>query len=139
MREALPKERTPDFNRILKEYWDAISDEDAHTPKPKGRLGAIMDEKFKSLGREVEGAYKRCERSGGLLFYYLFDGLNLTPEQARQLRPMCADYSMKGLDNTDKTQQGLLVLSAMQVLDTDQQRALSRKFKGQPAAKPKKK
>lgn len=134
VRSALPEPERKHFDRLLKEYWDAIAAEDKATPKdmgkPKGRVGAVIDEKFKSLGRELEAAYKRCERTGGLLYHFLFDSIDVTPEQEKQLRKLCSSYAMGGVDNKDKKAQGVMLANLMQILTQEQGQQLAAKFKG---------
>jgi hypothetical protein len=130
VRSVLPDQERRRFNRLLKEYWEGIAAEDKQQGKPKGRIGAVIDEKFKSLGRELEAAYKRCEKGGGLLYHYLFDSIEVTPEQEKPLRKLCSNYTMGGLDNKDKKSQGLMFVSLMQVLTPEQGRQLAAKFKG---------
>jgi hypothetical protein len=131
VRRALPEGEHRRFNKLLKEYWDAIAAEDQQQEKPKGRIGAVVDEKFKSLGRELEAAYKRCEKGGGLLYHYLFDSIEVTPEQEKPLRKLCSHYAMGGLDNKDKKAQGLMLANLMQVLTPEQGQQLAAKFKGE--------
>lgn len=131
VRALLPADQARVFDRLLKEYWDAIATEDKRLAKPKGRLGAAIDEKFKSLGREAEAAYKRCERSGAILYHYLFDSIGVMPEQEKPLRALCAGYAMNGLDNKDKKAQAVMLAGLMQVLTPEQGAALARKFKGE--------
>jgi len=133
VRELLPADKAKQFDRLLRAYWNAIAAEDASTPKPKGRAGAVIDEKFKSLGREIEAAYKRCEKSGAILYHYLFDSMTLTDEQSKQLRSLCSQYSMNGIDNNDKKSQGAMLVAVMQILTPEQGAQLAKKFKGEQA------
>ncbi|HYE61567.1 MAG TPA: hypothetical protein VD997_06200 [Phycisphaerales bacterium] len=139
VRAALPEKDRKHFDRLLREYWDAIAAEDKQTPrdmgKPKGRVGAVIDEKFKSLGREIEAAYRRCERSGTLLYHYLFDSIEVTPEQEKQLRKLCSSYAVGGIDNKDKKAQGVMLANLMQILTKEQGQQLAAKFKGGGAPK----
>jgi Spy/CpxP family protein refolding chaperone len=130
VRGLLDDRQRREFDRLMKGYWDAIAAEDRRQPKPKGRVGAIIDERFKSLGREVEAAYKRCERTGGVLYHYLFDSIDVTAEQEKQLRALCANYAMNGVDNNDKKAQGVMFASLVQVLTPEQGAELAKKFKG---------
>ncbi len=130
VRGLLTDRQRREFDGLLKAYWDAIAAEDRRQAKPKGRVGAIIDERFKSLGREVESAYKRCERTGGVLYHYLFDSIEVTAEQEKQLRALCANYAMNGVDNNDKKAQGVMFASLVQVLTPEQGAELAKKFKG---------
>jgi|GEM_PF-5560246 len=130
VRALLPDVQRKRFDKLLKEYWAAIAAEDQAQPTPKGRVGAVVDEKFKSLGRELEAAYKRCEKGGGLLYHYLFDSIAVTPEQEKHLRKLCSNYAMGGLDNKDKKTQALALANLMQLLTPEQGQQLAAKFKG---------
>jgi hypothetical protein len=141
VRSALPENKAREFDRLMKEFYNAAVADDKATPKPKGRIGIILEERFKSLGRELEAAYKRCERSGAVLYHYLFDSIGVTPEQEKHLRSLCATYAMGGLDDKDKKAQGVMFANVVQVLTPEQAAALGRKFKGgmkyEKAKKPK--
>ena len=139
VRGLLSEGERREFDRLLKEYWGAIAAEDRRQPKPKGRVGAVLDERFKSLGREAEAAYKRCEKSGAILYHYLFDSIEVTDEQEKQLRSLCASYSMNGVDNNDKKAQGVMFASLVQVLTPEQGAELAKKFKGESGTAKKKK
>ena len=130
VRGALPPDQAKEYDRLLREYWTALAEEDSHATKPKGRIGVVLEEKMKDLGREIEAAFHRSERSGGVLYYYLFGSMTLTPDQSKRLHELCANYSMKGIDNQDKTAQGVFFLAATQVLEPEQRKAFVKKLKG---------
>jgi hypothetical protein len=130
VRDALPPDQAKEYNRLLREYWNALAEEDSHTPKPKGRVGIIIDEKLKDLGREIEAAFHRAERSGAVLYGYLFTGMTLSPEQSKRLHELCASYSAMGVDTADKKLQGTFFLAVTQVLEPDQRKAFVKRIKG---------
>lgn len=135
VRAALPPAQAAVYDRLLKDYWKAIGTEGTRGPNPKGYLGAVLEEKFKSLGREAEAAYHRCEKSGGLLYHYLFDTMTMGEDQEKQLRRLCATYAAGGLDNRDKKEEGMLIVSVMQVLTPEQRVVLGKRLNPQGITK----
>jgi hypothetical protein len=130
LRRAMSPDNAAKFDRLLHEYWNALVQEDHKEPKPKGRIGIVADAKFKDLGKEIEAAYHRSERSGGVLFGYLFKSMTLTDDQSKRLHELCANYSMGGLDNKDKTTQTTFFLAVTQVLEPDQRKVFVKRLKG---------
>jgi hypothetical protein len=130
VRSALSPDHAREFDRLLREYWNALAADDAKQPKPKGRVGVIADAKFKDLGKEIEAAFHRAEKSGGVLYGYLFKGMTLSDEQSKRLHELCATYSASGLDDKDKKAQGTFFLAVVQVLDQDQRRLFVQRLQG---------
>jgi hypothetical protein len=130
LRGAMSAENAAKFDRLLREYWNALVQEDHKEPKPKGRIGVVSEAKFKDLGKEIEAAYHRSERSGGVLYGYLFKSMTLSDDQSKRLHELCANYSMGGLDNKDKTTQTAFFVSVTQVLEPDQRKVFVKKLKG---------
>jgi hypothetical protein len=130
VRDCLTPDQARAFDNLLKEYWDAIVEEAKHAPKPKGRLGIIIEERLKDLGREVEAAYHRCEKSGAVLYGYLFKSMTLTNDQSKRLHELCANYSATGLDNKDKATQTTFFLSVTAILDADQRKLFVQRLQG---------
>ena len=130
VRSALSAEKAAEFDRLLREYWNALAEEDRHESKPKGRVGIIADAKLKDLGKELEAAFHRSERSGGVLYGYLFKGMSLSDEQGKRLRELCAVYSASGLDDKDKGTQGTFFLAVMQQLEPEQQKVFVKRLRG---------
>lgn len=130
LRGAMSPDNAARFDRLLREYWNALVQEDHKEPKPKGRIGVVAGAKVKDLGKEIEAAYHRSERSGGVLFGYLFKSMKLTDDQSKRLHELCANYSMGGLDNKDKTTQTAFFVAATQVLEPDQRKVFVKRLKG---------
>lgn len=130
LKAALSPDNAAAFDRLLREYWDALAADDKKTPKPKGRLGVVADAKLKDLGREVEAAFHRAEKGGGILYGYLFQGMTLGDDQRKRLHELCATYSQGGLDNKDKKEQGTFFLAVVQILDQDQRKAFVKRIQG---------
>ncbi len=130
LRAAMSPENAAQFDRLLREYWNALVQEDRKEPKPKGRIGVIAGAKFKDLGKEIEAAYHRSERSGGVLYGYLFKSMTLSDDQSKRLHELCATYSVDGLDNKDKATQTTFFLAVTQVLEPDQRKVFVKRLKG---------
>lgn len=130
VREALSPANASKFDALLRGYWNALAADDAKLKKPKGRLGVIADSKLKDLGKEIESAFHRAEKSGGVLYGYLFKSMKLTEDQSRRLHDLCATYSVGGLDNKDKASQAAFFLAVTQVLDKDQRRDFVKRLQG---------
>jgi hypothetical protein len=130
LRGAMSPENAARFDHLLREYWSALVQDDRKEPKPKGRIGVIAGAKFQDLGKEVEAAYHRSERSGGVLYSYLFKSMKLSDDQSKRLHELCANYSASGLDDKDKTTQAAFFIAATQVLEPDQRKAFVKRLKG---------
>jgi hypothetical protein len=130
LRAAMTPAKSAEFDRLCREYWNALADDDKKLPKPKGRLGVIADAKIKDLGREVEAAFHRAEKSGGVLYGYLFRSMKLTDDQRKKLRELCASYSVGGLDNKEKAAQAAFFISVTQILDADQRKEFGKRIGG---------
>jgi hypothetical protein len=131
VRATLPEAARGAFDRLLSEYWDAIAAEGRRAqPKPKPRFAAVAEEKLASLGREIEAAYKRSEKSGGVLYAYLFGEMTLTREQEGKLRELCSVYAAKGIDNLEKKEQLAFFAAATAIWDKEQRPAFVKKLQG---------
>lgn len=130
LKDAMSPGNAKAFDRLLREYWNALADDDKKLPKPKGRLGVIADAKLKDLGKEIESAFHRAEKGGGILYGYLFQGMTLGDDQRKRLHELCATYSQGGLDNKDKQEQGTFFLAVVQILDQDQRKVFVKRLQG---------
>jgi len=130
LKSALSRDNAKAFDRLLREYWNALADDDKRQPKPEGRVGIIAGAKLKDLGREIEAAFHRAEKGGGILYGYLFQGMTLKDDQRQRLHELCATYSQGGVDNKDKTQQGTFFLAAVQILDQEQRKVFVKRIQG---------
>jgi hypothetical protein len=130
LRAAMSPANSAQFNRLLREYWNALADDDNKLLKPKGRIGIITDAKLKDLGREIESAFHRAEKSGGVLYGYLFRSMKLTDDQSKKLHDLCATYSMGGLDNKEKAAQAAFFISVTQVLEPEQRKEFGKRISG---------
>src|SRR5262249_37343741 len=117
LRGAMSADHAAQFDRLCRQYWNALAEDDQKLEKPKGRIGVVTEAKIKDLGREVEAAFHRAEKSGGVLYGYLFRSMKLTEDQSKKLHQLCADYSAGGLDNKDKTAQGAFFINVSQILE----------------------
>jgi hypothetical protein len=130
LKDAMSPDNAKAFDRLLREYWNALAEDDKKLPKPKGRLGVVAEAKFKDLGKEIEAAFHRAEKGGGILYGYLFQGMTLKDEQRQRLHELCATYSQGGLDNKDKKEQGTFFLAVVQILDQDQRKEFVKRTQG---------
>src|ERR1051325_9562478 len=47
VKAAMSDSHGKEFDGLLRAYWDALAADDAKLPKPKGRIGVVMDAKLK--------------------------------------------------------------------------------------------
>jgi hypothetical protein len=120
---VLPVDKKPEFERLLKEYWDAVVAEKQRTgpasaandearpavtrERIKARWEIVLQERMECFGREVERAFKRQQAAGSILFKYLTKGVDLSKEQADRVREVCERFAMETrlVDATAEQQQ----------------------------------
>jgi hypothetical protein len=133
VRAALPSDVAPRFDAVLDEYWRAVVREGQREPgengKPRPGAQAVIEERLRSLGRELELSFQRQLRSGDILFSYLTAGLELRPEQAVRIRQAVADVVERHDVESDKRAQALLGASILAYLDAQQAAAFILKVK----------
>lgn len=145
---VLPTEQRPEFERLLKEYFDAVVAErqrpaspsgprsaDAGAPEPKkertkARWEIILQERVECFGREIERAFKRQEAAGSILFRYLTTGVDLSKEQAEKVRDVCEAFARDTKMNATPEQQRKFFFDLAALLDTRQQTKMIRRLQG---------
>lgn len=135
--KQLPPDAKAEYERLLDEYYAAVRQETLRNTGEKKPLWAIrVDERLKSLGREIERSFKRQLYNGEILFQYITPKLGLRAEQEPRIREVCAKFAeeLNGNDAT-KAQQVRFVLELGKALDNDQRRILGKLLKGQQAKK----
>lgn len=135
--KLLPADATPEYERLVDEYYTAVRDETRRNTGEKKPLWAIrIDERLKALGREIERSFKRQLYNGEIIFQYVTPKLHLRPEQEPRIREVCAKFAeeLNGNDAT-KAQQVRFVLELGKALDPDQRKLLGQILKGEQAKK----
>lgn len=128
---VLSAEQAKAFKAHLAAYYDAIVAERQADPaegemgsdgkrKPPARLGIVIDERLKALGREIERAFYRSLYSGELLYQLIDKAVTLRPEQAAKIRGWCAEFAEKGGQNPTEEQKRELFVRVLSVLDAQQ-------------------
>jgi hypothetical protein len=124
IRAALPEGKGGEFDRILREYWEAVIADRMSRPKPKGgfpsRLEAIAGARLESLGKEIERSFYRLLMSGEFIYRVATRGLTLTPEQSRRLREVIEEHYRVTGGNDDEAANKRLFAKSIAVLDDDQ-------------------
>jgi hypothetical protein len=133
IRAALPTDAAARFDAALDEYWRAVVREGQREPgengNPRHGVQAVIEERLRTLGREIELSFERQLRSGDILFSYLTAGLQLRPEQAVRIRQAVADVVERTDVESDKRAQALLGASILAYLDPQQAAAFILKVK----------
>ena len=80
----------------------------------------MIEERFASLGREIERSFERQLRSGDVLFAYLTEGITLRPDQEARIRQAVADVVERHDVEASKPAQALLGASILAYLDPEQ-------------------
>lgn len=130
VRAVLPIEQLGRFDAILKEYWDAVISQEKKKDPKKPRLAIAVGERAQSLAREAEAAFKRLEKSGTLVFHYLFDSFDLTPAQRTELRIVLEEYAEETKGSPTKQQEAAMFFKLLSKLDVKQQVELVKKVRG---------
>ena len=124
IRAALPADAAARFDALLDEYWRAVVREGRSTlgenGKPRSGFEVVIEERFASLGREIERSFERQLRSGDVLFAYLTEGITLRPDQEARIRQAVADVVERHDVEASKPAQALLGASILAYLDPEQ-------------------
>jgi hypothetical protein len=129
---VLPEAQRAQFGALLEEYWTAIVDE--HRRAKPGEditwFGAMLEERMAIVGKQIEQAYQRQEKSGTLAYYYLMDGLDLKPAQERRVRELITEFTERGGDDLPKAEQEKLFGGILAMLTPEQAAKLLKKVQG---------
>jgi hypothetical protein len=126
---VLPAEVKGAYDRLLREYWDAIVEQEKKAAPRKSRFEIMATERFGAFTREAQAAFQRLEKSGTLLFRYFFDKVSLSEEQAGAIRALLDEFVEESKGMPTKAQEQRVFVAVMSHLDTKQQTALIRYFK----------
>lgn len=147
VRRALPSAARAEFDRVLREYWDAVvrdvraavtpvadrmmapqtdvgRDGEAEPGAARSRFEIVLAEKSQELGQEIERAVQRQIQSGGLLASYLCKGMTLSDEQQARVRAACAEYMSRAGENGTPVEHLRLAATLLPILGEDQRQQL---------------
>lgn len=120
------------FERELAGIWRKIASERRGGDASKvTRLDVLLTQlKYggEALGKDIEAAFQRAERSGELAFAYVFRGLRLSDSQRTRLRSMFLDFYSENGPQPEKSVQDKFFLSVLGFLSEEQREKLLRKF-----------
>lgn len=117
------------YDALLKEYWDAVVEQEKKAAPSRSRFEIVTAERFQAFAREGQAAFQRLEKSGTLLFYYFFKDVALSDEQAGKIRGLLDEFVEETKGAPTKAQEQKIFLAVMGVLDVRQQTELVRRFK----------
>jgi hypothetical protein len=143
VRAALPADKREKFDALIDEYWKAVIDErlaageKEDDGKPKSRLSIMIDERLKSLGKEIEQSFQRVLYSGDLIYKIIAKDLTLTAQQEAEIRQLCAEYASVTKLNPTKEQEKSFGLKVLGKLTNEQQLIVIERFKGMGKRDPK--
>lgn len=126
----LPEPRRRAFRALLDEYRDALVRERRCDDPRAPRALILFTEAIASLGREIELAFARLNRSGEILFRYATRGLGLDPHQECAVREAIARYMERGGEEADEAAKRDLFIAVMFVLTEPQRTTLIERFRG---------
>ncbi len=106
----------------------------------KPRLGIVFGERTRMLAQEIEAAFARLTKSGGVLYAVLTRGMDLAPEQQGQVKAACAEYMERNPNGEGSPGEHLRLAGTLMPMLTDEQRQILRSnvTGGYRPAKPKK-
>lgn len=121
-----------EFERTLAGIWRRIASELHGGEVAKvTKLDVLLTQlKYggEALGKDLEAAFQRAERSGELAFAYIFRGQKLSDSQRTRLRGMFLDFYGENGPQPEKSVQDKFFLSVLGFLSEEQRERLLRKF-----------
>lgn len=147
VRRALPARARAEFDRLLREYWDAVvrdvraavtpvadrmmapqtdvgRDGEAQAAGERSRFEIVLAEKSQELGQEIERAVQRQIQSGGLLAAYLCKGMTLSEAQRARVHAACAEYMSRAGENGTPVEHLRLAATLLPILEPSQRQQL---------------
>ena len=131
VKELLEAQRA-EFGRILEEYWDAVVDEHRRSePADKfSWFGSMAQERLAVVGKQVEMAFQREEKSGAIAYAYLMKDLGLSKTQERRVRELIMEFTEKGGDSLPKAEKDRFFAGILAMLTPEQAEKLIKKIQG---------
>ena len=99
-------------------------------PTGRARFGRLTAERIESVGREIKLAFDRAMYSGGLLYAYAMQGIDVSPADEAKLRQYCQEFAERTKDSPKEADNQKLFLQFCSVLTVEQQVQAIRKFQG---------
>lgn len=120
---------------IVDEYWDAIAAEAKAGLGKKGRIGAILEERGRLLGKEIERSfYRQVDPKGEEEFERLLARLELRPEQESKVRHLAEEFIRSAKFRPTKAQEVAFIVRVSSMLDEGQRQRLA-EYIGEQAGK----
>lgn len=150
VRRALPPSARQVYDRLMREYWDAVVEDSRRGAGPKrdammgagdpepmngattdeekapSRVALIIRERGQMLGQEIQQTFERMVKSGGVLYAFLTRGMDLTPDQVARVKAACAEYMQRNPDGEGSPGEHARLAGTILPMLNDEQRQILR-------------